>query len=210
MVSRRTLSGLLLVGILLLAVGGMLWLRGGGIFGGRLALAGVALSDYLQEKEPTIGTLRISGNSSDIVYPELMEAEFTPQVDGSWYVKVSFVDDSAGYDEIETYDREFYANTTEVGQINTALYDGLDGTYASNDTLSDLEYASMGFSVDILYADGSWISMITMMDEKGHLILMSGVGTFNPNMVNGYILEPSSALDGLVEAIGTVFESHLG
>ncbi len=209
MVTRRTLYGILLVGILLVAVAGMLLFRGG-TFGGRLMVAGVPLSNYLQEKEPAIGTLRISGNSTDIVYPELMEAEFTPQADGTWHVKASFVDDSAGYDEIEIYDREFFATTTEVGQINTALYDGLDGTYASNDTLSDLEYASMGFSVDILYTDRSWISMITMMDEKGHLILMSGTGTFYPNMVAGYILEPSSALDGLVEAIRTVFESHLG
>ncbi|TFF95155.1 hypothetical protein EU546_03780, partial [Candidatus Thorarchaeota archaeon] len=49
-------------------------------------LSGNALSQYLEEQENKIAYLQICGNSSDIVYPELMEATFTPLESGEWSV----------------------------------------------------------------------------------------------------------------------------
>ena len=154
--------------------------------------------------------MSICGNSTDIIDPELMESNFVPLGIGEWQVTASFVDDSSGYDEIETYQRSFSANFSSVLSINTALYDGLGTTYASNDTIYDIMYTCMGFSLDIVYTDGSWISLLTMLDPQGHLILMSGTGPINQNLLDGYILEPGDALDGLVDAIHSVFQYHLG
>ncbi len=201
--------------MIIIVTGGLLALvilqRGGTPFGGsRIQLAGLALSGYLEDREPQIASMSICGNSTDIIFPELMEASFVPLPSGEWQLTASFVDDSGGYYEIEIYERSFTANLTEVVSINTALYDGLSMTYASNATHDDIMYTPMGFSLDIMYTDGSWISLLTLLDSEGHLILMSGTGPINQNLLDGYILEPGDALDGLVDAIHSVFQYHLG
>lgn len=209
---RRSAIALVLIITIVggLSVLGMFWYRGGTLSGGRIQLAGLVLSGYLEEREVQIASISICGNSTDIVYPELMQADIVPLGSGEWQVIAHFVDDSSGYDEIETYERSFTANVSEVLLINTALYDGLSTTYASNDTIYDIMYTSMGFSLDILYNDGSWISLLTMQDTKGHIILMSGIGPINQNLLDGYILEPGSALNSLVDAIRSVFQYYLG
>lgn len=208
---RRSAIALVLI---ITIIGGLVvlrvfWWGGGGIGGGRIQLAGLVLSGHLEDKEAQITSMRICGNSTDIVYPELMEADFVPLVSGEWQVTAGFVDDSSGYDEIETYERSFTANASEVLRVNTALYDGLSTTYASNDTIHEIMYTSMGFSLDIMYNDGSWISLLTMQDPKGHIILLSGIGPVNQNLLDGYILEPGSALESLVDEIHSVFQYHL-
>lgn len=209
---RRSTIAIVLIVVLVGGVSALaaFWSGGSPFGGGRIQLAGLALSGYVEDKEAQIVSLSISGNSTDIVYPELMEAEFTPLINGDWHVTASFVDDSAGYDEIEIYERTFDANISEVLSINTALYDGLSMTFASNDTHDDIMYTPMGFGLEIMYNDGSWISLLTMKDPKGHLILMSGTGSVNNNLLDGYILEPGTALDGLVVAINFVFQCYLG
>ncbi len=193
-----------------LSVLGMFWFGGGTLGGGRIQLAGVVLAGYVEGREAQVALMSICGNSTDIVYPELMEANIVPLSDSEWQVTASFVNDSAGYDEIETYERSFTANVSEVLLINTALYDGLRTTYASNDTYHDFMDTNMGFSLDISYNDGSWISLLTIQDSKGHIILMSGTGPMNKNLLDGFILEPGSALNNLVDTMHSVFQNHLG
>lgn len=171
-------------------------------------LSGKALSEYLEEQETKIAYLQICGNSSDIVYPELMEATFTPLESGGWSVEALFLDDAEGPYEITQYTETFTASESEVNTINTALYDGLNQTYPSEDTMEEL-YLQMGFALDIIYEDGTWISLLTLQSSSGHIVVMSGEGTPDRNLLNGDLLEPGSALDGLVTAMGDLFANHM-
>ena len=208
---RRSAIAIVLVAII---TGGLLVLalfQNGGYSSnsGNIQLAGSALSGHLEDRESQIVSIRICGNSTDIVYPELMDAKIVPLSSGEWQVTATFVDDSSGYDAIETYEKTFNANLSDVLSINTALYDDLSMTFASNDTFHDIRDFNMGFGLDIKYKDGSWIYLLTIQDAKGHLVLKSGTGLINRNLLDGYILEPGNALDGLVDAIHSVFQYHL-
>ena len=77
-----------------------------------------------------IASLRISGNSTDILYPELMDASFVFQ-EGNWIISASFVDDSEGWENPEIYDREFSVTPEEVEIINLSLHEGFNITYPS-------------------------------------------------------------------------------
>lgn len=180
--------------------------NGSGDDGG--VLSGNALSQYLEEQETNIAYLQICGNSSDIVYPELMEATFTPLESGGWSVEALFLDDAEGPYETTQYTETFTVSVIDVNTINTALYDGLNQTYPSEDKMQDL-YIQMGFALDIIYEDGTWISLLTLQSSSGHIVVMSGSGTPDRNLINGDLLEPGNALDGLVAAMGNVFASHL-
>ncbi|MFX1563000.1 MAG: hypothetical protein ACFFDP_06805 [Promethearchaeota archaeon] len=183
-----------------------------------------SLSSYMQSKQPNILAVRILGNSSDIVYPELMEALFMPHVSGVWNVTATFLNDTEGPYNVTFYEEEFQATLTEVENINNAIYTGLDSTYHSSDSINDLMY-SIGFGIDILYTDGTWIQLFTIQSPKGHIIFLNGTytGTPNPsdpfdmayierdeNWINGVLLEPGTALDELIATMNDVFENHLG
>ncbi|MFX0062555.1 MAG: hypothetical protein ACFFC7_10295 [Candidatus Hermodarchaeota archaeon] len=187
---------------------------------------GKGLSSKMVEKESNILAMLIVGNSSEIVYPELGYAAFVATDNGELNVTSFFIDDSAGPYNIITYFENFTASVSEVETMNQALYDGINTTILSNDDLATIE-ASIGFGIDILYKDGTFVQLFTLQDEKGHIVYLNGTytGSLDPdslpfgfgndiqrntNMFDGVLLEPSSALDGLVTAMNAVFQAHLG
>ncbi len=172
-------------------------------------LAGTDLSEYIEEQQSNVAYMHICGNSSDIVYSELMEATFTPIESGAWWVEVLLLDDSEGPYEVTQSTETFTASSAEVNTINTALYDGLDQTYASEDVIQNLDL-QMGFALDIVYEDGTWISLLSLQSSVGHIVVMCGAGTPDRNLLNGNLLEPGSVLDGLVATLNGLFVSHLG
>jgi len=157
-----------------------------------------------------IESLRILGNSSDIIYPELMEAFFYQEIN-EWLVSTSFVDDSEGWENPELYERVFSVSAENVTAINDALNDALNQTHASEDqVLSILDLnPHVGFAIEILYTDGSWIYLCTFQTEKGHIIKKSGTGTPDTNLLDGELLEPVETLEGLVMVIQAVFSSNM-
>ncbi len=184
---------------------------------------GDSLSTFMHGKESDILAVQIMGNSSDIVYPELMNALFIPLLGGSWNVSASFLNDTDPYN-ITFYNESFIATLTDVEDINNAIYDGLENTTQSLDSISDLFY-SVGFGLDILYADNTWIQLFTIQSPTGHIMFLNGTYTgtpsptnpFNPsiiqrdeNWMNGILLEPGTALDELVATMNAVFVNHLG
>ena len=157
-----------------------------------------------------IASLRICGNSTDILYPELMEAFLVFQ-EGNWMVNATFVDDSEGWENPEIYDREFLVTPEEIEIISLSLLEGLNGTYPSEISPSVLLEPSphIGFDIEITYTDGSWIYVVTFQTDQGHIISNNGTGTPNTSLLSGTVLEPLSALDSLVAAIHTMFSNHL-
>ncbi|MHA1862986.1 MAG: hypothetical protein ACTSWA_04385 [Candidatus Thorarchaeota archaeon] len=159
-----------------------------------------------------ITTLKICGNSTDLLYPELAEANFVFLENGSWQVNANFMDDSAGYYEyLEIYDRTFTVTPEEVESINDALYEGLNQTYSSNVTaLMLLESSpSIWYDIQITYTDDSWLYITAFQTDQGHIISNHGTGTPNTNLLDGTVLEPLSALDCLVTAIYNLFSNHI-
>ena len=185
---------------------------------------GVSLSDYMVDKSSNILAMTILGNSSDIVYPELMEAVLIPQEDGTWLVRTILLDDSEGPYNLSIYEEEFYASVTEVEAINQALYGDLENTIESQVSIYNVtDLGIMGFGLDILYNDGTWIRLLTIQSGVGYMILLEGTyqnipDTTNPfgydlgrdtNLLNGAVLEPGSALDSLILQMNQVFTDHL-
>ncbi len=157
-------------------------------------------------------TLKICGNSTDLLYPELAEANFVFLENGSWQVNANFMDDSAGYYEnLEIYDRTFTVTPEEVESINDALYEGLNQTFSSNtSTLALLEPSpSIWYDIEIIYTDGSWVYITAFQTDSGHIISNNGTGTPNRNLLDGAVLEPLSALDCLVTTIYNLFSNHI-
>ena len=157
-----------------------------------------------------ITSIMICGNSTDILYPELMEASIIFQ-EGNWTILASFVDDSQGWDSPEIYDREFSVTSEEVENISLGLLDGINSTYPSEVSASELLETSphIGFDIEITYSDGSWIYVTTFQIGDGYIISNSGTGTPDRNLLSGTVLEPISALDGLVETIYILLSNNL-
>ncbi len=195
MVNKGTQATVLVVVVVSAAFVGL-------VYTGRIHLPGLG-------GESQIASIQICGNSSDILYPELMDATFSPDSTDGWLVTASFLDDSLGPYNLTVYDRTFTANTTEVENINKALHDGLGLTYTSDDSIVDIT-ANMAFYILITYNDGTWVYLLKLLSEKGHIILLSGTGTPNLNLLDGDLLEPGTALDGMVSAINETFVNHLG
>jgi hypothetical protein len=159
--------------------------------------------------------LNILGNSSDIIYPELMESVFELKTSGEYNVSAHFLDDSAGPYELETYDRSFMTTQSEVISIIDALYTGLNNTMQSPDSISTITYqGSIGYELDVTFTDGTWIYILTIQSPKGHIIFLNGTSTgdseyHNRNLLDGILLEPASALDPLVLVLNSIFSEHL-
>jgi hypothetical protein len=197
---------------------------------GRQGPTGVSLSSYMEAKQSDILAMAILGNSTDYAYPELMHAIFLALDSGTWNTTATFVDDS-NPSNVTTYNKVFEASVAEVQGINDAIYTGLASCTQSPDSLLFLlPYVCVGFGIDVLYKDGTWIQLFTLLDirrhlppTRGNILFVNGTytGTPNPadpfgsvyrdvNWLNGCLLEPAYALDGLVTAIHNVFENHLG
>ncbi len=157
-----------------------------------------------------VSSIFILANSTDIVYPELMEATFA--IEGEqWVVQANFVDDSEGWENPEIYDRTFSATDDEVSSINDALIASLNMTAQSEDNLTSIlsSGAHIGFHIVVTYNDGRWVSIWTLQIESGSFLYKTGIGTPDLNMLDANLLEPVSALNGLVTAIHSVFSSNL-
>lgn len=157
-----------------------------------------------------IASLMICGNSTDILYPELMEACLV--MNGSnLMISADFVDDSEGWEYPELYEREFSVTLEEIENISLSLHEGLNATYLSEISPSELLESSphIGFDIEIIYSDGSWIYATTFQTGEGYIISNSGTGTPDKNLLSGTVLEPVSALDNLVVAIYILFSNHL-
>ena len=159
--------------------------------------------------------LTILGNSSDIIYPELMEAVFELQTSEEYNVSAHFLDDSAGPYDLEIYDRSFISTQAEVISIIDALYTSLNDTVQSSDSINTITYeGSIGYEVDVIFADGTWVYILTIQSQKGHIIFLNGTSSGdseyrNRNLVDGILLEPASALDPLVLVLNSIFSEHL-
>ena len=159
-----------------------------------------------------IETLTIYCNSTDVLYPELAEADFIFLANGSWRVDANFMDDSEGYYEyLEIYDRSFTVTPDEVESIDAALYEGLNKTSPSEiSALTLLEPSPhIWYQIEITYTNGSWIYLSAFQTEQGNIIFNSGTGTPNTNLLDGIVLEPLSAFDCLVTAIHNLFSEHI-
>lgn len=182
---------------------------------------GQTLSAYMREKQSNILAVQVLGNSTDIIYPELMDALFIPLVGGTWNVTAIFLNDTVMPPIL--YAEHFNATLTEVENINNAIYDGLDSTFPSSDSIGDLLF-SIGFGIDVLYTDGTWIQVFTIQSPQGHVVFLNGTytGTPNPsnpfdtnyiqrdeNWLNGILLEPGTALNELITTMNEVFTNHL-
>jgi hypothetical protein len=157
-----------------------------------------------------VASLMICGNSTDILYPELMEASLVFQ-EGTWMISASFVDDSEGWENPELYEREFSVTPEEIENISLSLHEGLNGTYPSEISPSVVLESSphIGFDIEITYTDGSWVYITTFQTGDGYIISNSGTGTPDKNLLSGAVLEPVSALNSLVAAIHILFSNHL-
>ncbi|MFX1510836.1 MAG: hypothetical protein ACFFBR_11085 [Promethearchaeota archaeon] len=187
-------------------------------------VSGTSLSSFMEGKATDILAVRILGNSTDIVYPELMAAVFVPNSTGAWIVSATFLNDSLGPGTITFYEEHFLTTISEVVSINTAIYAGLNATTRSSDSIENLMY-SVGFGLDILYTDGTWIQLFTLQSPTGHIVFLNGTYTGIPdtvdpfnssfitrdeNWLNGILLEPGTALNVLVATMNGVFNNHLG
>ncbi len=157
-----------------------------------------------------IDSIRISGNSSDIIYPELMEASIDRGGSGNWLVSAMFLDDSEGWENPESYERAFSIPSENVTSIENALVNGLNQTHPSELVSLDVlePYPHIGFSIEILYTDGTWIYVCTFQTEKGHIMLKSGSGTPD-TCLDGPLLEPIEALDDFVALVQNVFSNNM-
>jgi hypothetical protein len=155
--------------------------------------------------------LTIQGNSSDIIYPELMEAVFEFQSSGEYNVSAHFVDDSISPYDLEIYDLSFKSTQAEMDSIIDALYTGLNDTVQSSDSISTIwDQGNMGYEVDVTFTDGTWIYILTIQSPKGHIIFLNGTSEHhNTNLLDGILLEPASALDPFVIVLNAIFSEHL-
>jgi hypothetical protein len=158
-----------------------------------------------------VSSIFIIGNSTDILYPELMEATFELQGSEDWVVTANFLDNSESWENPEISDRTFSVTDEEVASISDALSVSLNLTHQSEDDRESISQsnAHIGFHIVISYSDGSWVSIWTLQTELGHILYKHGVGTPDLNMLDADLLTPISALDGLVEAVYIVFSENL-
>ncbi|MFW9793620.1 MAG: hypothetical protein ACFFEE_04930, partial [Candidatus Thorarchaeota archaeon] len=122
-----------------------------------------------------ITSLRICGNSTDILYPELMDASLVLQ-ERSLVITASFVDDSEGYENPLLYEREFTVTPEEIESISLSLNEGMNQTHPSEMSSSLLLESSpnMGFEIEIVYSDGSWVYVITFQVGDGYIMFNNG------------------------------------
>ncbi|MHA2384657.1 MAG: hypothetical protein ACXAEE_00450 [Candidatus Thorarchaeota archaeon] len=170
--------------------------------------------------------INVIGNTTDIIYPEMGEAHFIPANLGSWSIDVEMVDDSEGFENVNVYSRAFTASNEDINQIHSALFQALNDSIVSETTAYDLlnTNASIGFIVDMIFDDNTWIHVYTFQGQTEFLLLNGSYsGTFDnqaefptwtisrdTNMLDGICLESVSVLDSFVESIHTFFTNYLG
>ena len=170
--------------------------------------------------------ISVLGNTTDIIYPELGEAQFMPASVGGWEIDVEMVNDSQGFENVSIYSSTFNASNEEINQIHSALFLALNGSLVSERTAYDLLNASfsIGFLVDIIFDDNTWIQVYTFQGQTEFLLLNgSYTGTFDyqaespiwsisrdTNMLNGICLESVFILNPFVDTLHEFFSNYLG
>ncbi|MFW9804807.1 MAG: hypothetical protein ACFFFC_19280 [Candidatus Thorarchaeota archaeon] len=170
--------------------------------------------------------ISVIGNTTDIIYPELGEAQFMPVDLGGWEIDVEMVNDSQGFENVSVYSSTFNADNEEINQIRSALFLALNSSLLSGRTAYDLlnANASIGFLVDMIFDDNTWIKVYTFQGQTDFLLLNdSYTGTFDhqaefpiwsinrdTNMLNGICLESVFVLDSFVDILRTFFSNYLG
>lgn len=197
-------------------------------------ISGEELANFINQKEPDILVVRIlrycvseilCGNlfCGDSVYPDLRDALFIPLATGAWNATAIFVNENLESDNELFYEEAFQITVNEVENIYNAIDTGLSNTIPSSDSVYDVMFF-IGFGLDILYENRTWVQLFTIPSAKGHIMFLNGTytGTTNPvnpfdlnflqreeNRLNGVLLEPGSALDELVTVMNLVFVNHL-
>jgi hypothetical protein len=196
---------------------------------------GEELASFMKEKESDILAVRILRYCvseilcgtlfcGDLVYLDLRDALFIPQNTGAWNASAIFVNATLESNGELFYEKTFEITVNEVETIHSAIYASLSNTIPSSDSVLDLMFF-IGFGLDILYSDGTWIQLFTIPSAKGHVMFLNGTYTGNldsvnpfdlnflhrdENRLNGVLLEPGTALDELVATMNAVFVNHLG
>ena len=157
------------------------------------------------------------------MYPDLRDTLFIPLRTGAWNATAIFVNETLGSDDELFYEKTFQITVSEVDNIYNAIYAGLLNTISSSDSVFDVMFF-IGFGLDLLYSDGTWVQLFTIPSAKGHIMFLNGTYTGVPdptnpfnlnflqrdeNRLNGVLLEPGTALDELVTVMNQVFMSHL-
>jgi hypothetical protein len=161
-------------------------------------------------KSATISSLTICGNSTDILYPELMEAEFAPAGE-DWFVTAKFLDDSQGSYNLSIYRHNFTMSGEELQGLVISLLQGIDSASTSEaDAMTVLETSpSYAWQIDVSFTGGSWI-YLTVWLTTPYAFLLRGTGAPNHNLLDAVLLEPVSAFEPLALAINALFTNHLG
>ncbi|MFX0053927.1 MAG: hypothetical protein ACFFAX_12090 [Promethearchaeota archaeon] len=186
----------------------------------------IGLGNGRSTSETGIVYISVIGNTTDIVYPELGQAKFIPESIGGWSIDVEMVNDSEGFENVSVHQISFTASNEEINQIRSALFLALNGSLVSERTTYDLLNAnvSIGFLVDMIFDDNTWIHVYTFQGQTEFLLLNgSYTGTFDyqtefptwninrdTNMLNGICLESIDVLDSFVDTLHAFFTSHLG
>ncbi|MBN2229833.1 MAG: hypothetical protein JW779_09595 [Candidatus Thorarchaeota archaeon] len=158
-----------------------------------------------------ISEMRICGNSTDLLYPDLAEADFVLLDNGNWQVDADFLNDSLDFEYLESYSHFFEVTEEEIRSITNALYYGLNQTRSSEIMAIALLESSPSdwYDVKLTYTNVSWVYITAFQTEPGYIIYNSGTATLNTNLLDGTVIEPLSALDFLVTAIYTIFSNHM-
>jgi hypothetical protein len=156
-----------------------------------------------------IASLTICGNTTDILYPELMEAEFIP-LGGLWFIDMSFVNDSVDpMNPVLSQQNGTIANE-DLQTLLDPLYTGLHSTSTSNLTAETVleDSPHIAWTFDLTFTNGTWIYLTVLLTEP-YILCLSGAGTPNHNLLDADVLEPPSAFDSLVAAINTLITNVL-
>lgn len=159
---------------------------------------------------PTISSLLICGNSTDILYPELMEAEFQA-TDRDWSVTAKFLDDSEGFENLSIYWRDFTVREEELHSIVPPLLQGLGSANLSTANIVTVlgSSPSIAWQIELVFTNGSWVYLTVLLTEPYALLLL-GHGPINRNLLDARVLEPASIFAPLALAISDIFANHLG
>ena len=158
-----------------------------------------------------VTSIYILGNSSDIVYPELMDVMIEYTEEDGWVVTANFVDDSEGWENPEIYDRTFSLTNDDVIPLSEAFSAGVNLTSPCEDDKDTIleSNAHIGFQVLVTYADGTWSCVWMLQTESGHLLFNSGTGSPNQNMLDADLLQPVSAFNSFIDVVEQVFLDNM-
>lgn len=156
-----------------------------------------------------IASLLICGNTTDILYPELMDAEFIP-LGSAWFVDMSFVNDSDDPMNPDCFQQNGTISNGDLLALLEPLYTGIQSANTSETSamavLEDSPHIAWTF--DLTFTNGTWVYLTVLLTEP-FILYLSGAGTPNHNLLDAVVLEPPSVFDTLASAINTLITAAL-